>query len=226
VSIAGNVVTILSTGSTTITAHQIGDANHSPASQNQTLEVDDSRIISATALDFGDHLVGASGATQQLVITNTGTGPLTISDIHLPQGYTINNTSAVIASQASLSLPVTFSPQASVDYTGVVTITSDATSGAGTATITGRGSLIAGLGDEVLSSSAYPNPSKGIFTLALVDCDGTGTLIDEEGRVSTVVLHQLKKGSYQLDLSDQSDGIYLFKYYSGGVQRVIRMVKR
>src|ERR1051325_8423246 len=96
------------------------------------------RIISLGGeLNFRNVFVGTN-AQRTLFITNSGTTTLTVSNITLPTGFT-GSFSGTIAAGTNKSLTITFSPAAVTNYSGTVTVKSDATSGINTNAISGTG---------------------------------------------------------------------------------------
>jgi hypothetical protein len=97
------------------------------------------RIIRLQAiLEYGDVAVGST-ADRELRIFNDGNAALTVTGLTGPSGYTASWTSGTIAPGASQVSTVRFSPTAATTYNGTVTVLSDATSGANTTPISGRG---------------------------------------------------------------------------------------
>jgi hypothetical protein len=76
--------------------------------------------------------------TRTLIITNSGTGPVNVSGINYPAGFS-GAWSGSIASFGSQSVPVVFSPVAQAGYSGTVQVTNDAALGSGSMPISGTG---------------------------------------------------------------------------------------
>lgn len=89
-------------------------------------------------LVFGVASIGSS-MTNTLTISNAGNASLTVSAINYPHGVFTGAWSGPIAAGATQSVPVIFSPVAAADYSGAVTVSSDATAGTNTAPITAFG---------------------------------------------------------------------------------------
>jgi len=88
------------------------------------------RVIGLSGnLTFGNVEVGSS-ANATLTINNTGNSVLTVSSFSYPSGFTGNWASGTIAAGSSQNVTVTFSPSAAQPYSGMITVNSDATSGA------------------------------------------------------------------------------------------------
>jgi hypothetical protein len=96
------------------------------------------RIIALTGpLTFGNVGVGSTGQ-KTLIIKNTGTGPLTVTGISYPAGFS-GDWSGSIAPGGTQNVPVTFTPAAAQAYSGTVTVNSDKTSGTETIAASGTG---------------------------------------------------------------------------------------
>ena len=85
---------------------------------------------------FGNQLVGATSAAQNITVTNTGTAPLTVSavtvgGVNAADFAATNGCTLAVAPAATCTIAVTARPAASGARAGTVTITSDG----GTATI-------------------------------------------------------------------------------------------
>lgn len=97
------------------------------------------RIIALEGnLDFGDVTVGRT-ANRELRIVNRGNGPLTISGLTGPAGFSASWTNGTIASNQWQDLTVQFAPVAQQSYSGTLTVNADQTSGTNTIAITARG---------------------------------------------------------------------------------------
>jgi len=96
--------------------------------------------ISPISLSFGDITVGSISTSQNFVITNTGTDPLTVSSISdVPAFSKTGFSSGVINPGTNKTVSVTFSPTTQTNYSGVFTINSNAISGNNTVSVSGTG---------------------------------------------------------------------------------------
>ncbi len=91
-------------------------------------------------LNFGDVTVGTS-AQLPLIITNTGNSDLTITNVEVPNGFTVDITNAVLVPGAGTNFTITFTPTNAADYSGPITIDSDATGGTNSVNASGTGTL-------------------------------------------------------------------------------------
>ena len=96
--------------------------------------------LSTTALTFAGQSIGVTSASQPVTLTNTGSAPLVISDV-TPSGdfAQLNNCPASIAAGANCTINITFTPTASGNRFGSVTITDNAASNTQIITLTGTG---------------------------------------------------------------------------------------
>ena len=135
-------------------------------------------------LSLGEIEMGRD-ATTTFTITNTGTGPLNITDIQSDiAGITLSETQLTVPPGQSHSITVTFNPPASGPFTGTIDITSDDPENASISlTITGsaifvpadprtdfNGSQTVDFYDFLLFSEAFGT------TNATFDLDGSGTV--------------------------------------------------
>lgn len=114
-------------------------------------------------INFGGIEIGQS-FTWHLQIANDGNAPLTISSVNGPGGQAAGFVSsvtagAVIPAGSVRPWQIVFTPNASAQYNGTVTVSSDATSGTNTVPMTafGRGPTFSysGAGDDVFDVPFY-----------------------------------------------------------------------
>jgi Pectate lyase superfamily protein/Divergent InlB B-repeat domain/Abnormal spindle-like microcephaly-assoc'd, ASPM-SPD-2-Hydin len=97
-----------------------------------------SKIISLSGtLSFGNVTVGAS-SNEALTISNAGNSVLTVSNASYPPGFS-GIWSGAIPPGGSTNVTVKFSPTQTTNYSGNLTIFSDATSGSNTLSVSGTG---------------------------------------------------------------------------------------
>jgi hypothetical protein len=83
--------------------------------------------LSPTSLSFGDQAKGTTSGAQQLIVTNSGTGPLVLSSIQASSEFAATNTcGGQIAPGGTCTIQVTFTPSASGTQTGTLTIADNA----------------------------------------------------------------------------------------------------
>ena len=97
-----------------------------------------SRIVSLSGyLAFGEVAVDEAAA-RSFTIHNTGTMNLVVSEISYPSGFS-GDWSGTVAPGGSQEVEVTFRPTLEQPYSGIVNVTTDATSGSGVLATTGVG---------------------------------------------------------------------------------------
>jgi len=98
----------------------------------------DTRVLDLQGdLLFGSLAVGAT-ATRPLTIRNIGNAPLEVTGLQVPAGFSAS-WSGILAPGASQEVGVQFQPLEGIAYEGVVQVLSDATAGADTLPVSGRG---------------------------------------------------------------------------------------
>jgi len=94
------------------------------------------------SLTFAPQLMNTASAAQSVTLSNTGTGPLTISGIATSAGFAqTNNCGSIVAPGFGCSLSVTFTPTATGTLPGTLTVTDNA--GTQTVNLNGTGASTA-----------------------------------------------------------------------------------
>jgi hypothetical protein len=118
--------------------------NYTTATTTVAITVTPTRVLTVTGdLAFGSVAVGAT-ATRTLTLGNTGSGPLTVTGLAYPAGFS-GAWSGTIPAGGTQAVPVTFAPTAATAYGGTVTVDSDRTSGANTLPVSGTGTVARGV---------------------------------------------------------------------------------
>ncbi len=208
-TVAGNTITIVGSGTTSIKATQAGSGNFLAAvdvPQNLTVVT---RIIQLTGtLDFGDVFLGEDDQ-KIFTIASSGTGTIAVSNIVYPTGYT----GTTKTSGSSLEVTVTFKPVNVVDYNGTITVESDKTSGVNTIAVKGKGVKITALADNQLAEEfdAYPNPAKDVVFVKTKIQIPSVDVIDSQGRLSKEVATKFDENTSQIDITRYAAGTYFLK---------------
>ncbi len=125
-------------GSIVVNADQTSGTNTISISGTSTQPL--VKSISLTGdLNFGTVTVGET-SQKVLTINNTGTAPLTVTGLTLPNGFT-GTFSGTIAAKGTQTLMVTFTPTQAIAYSGNITVNADQASGTNTIAISGTGTL-------------------------------------------------------------------------------------
>ena len=96
--------------------------------------------VSPSSLTFSNQNLGTKSATQPVTLSNTGDAALTIANIATSTNFgQINNCAGSVAASGSCTINVTFSPTATGQLTGMLTITDNASNSPQTVTLTGTG---------------------------------------------------------------------------------------
>ena len=207
--VAGNTITIMGPGTTTIKAMQAGNGNFlAAADAPQTLTIV-TRILQLTGtLDFGDVFLGEDDQ-KTFALTSIGTGAIAISNILYPTGFkgSTNNVGN------SIEVTVTFTPLNVIDYNGTITVESDKTSGGNTIAVKGKGVKITALADLQLSKEfeVYPNPTKDLIYIKSKTLVATIELVDGQGRTSKEIAIKVDENTSQFDMSKYAAGLYFLK---------------
>ena len=108
--------------------------------------------LSTTSINFGDQTVNQSSSAHEVLMTNSGNTDLAITSIDTTGVFTeTDDCGNSLASQASCTLNVVFTPTAVQAFTGTVSITDDAIDSPQTISLSGNG-VAAGTPDASLST--------------------------------------------------------------------------
>ena len=140
------------------------------------------RVISLSGnLAFGTLLVGTS-AQSTLTIYNNGNSTMTVSNISYPIGFS-GSWSGQIPAGNSTNVTVNFSPPGRTNYSGTVTVGSDATGGANTISASGAGTETVSLTASRWLTNGFSlqwsnNAPAQAYTVQSRDNPGDGILAD------------------------------------------------
>jgi len=101
--------------------------------------------LSASALPFGNQMVGTASAAQSVTITNTGNAALSFTSVTVSGDFTKANdtcTNASVAPNASCAISVTFAPTTTGGRAGAITISDNAPDSPQSVTLSGNGTDI------------------------------------------------------------------------------------
>ena len=117
------------------------DANFSESgfsSSVQASPLSGSLIILEGDLSFGEVALDTE-TTRVLTLSNQGNSDLTVTSVSYPDGFSGDWDQGVISAGSSQEVNVTFSPTATIDYSGTIEVTSDASTGDNTIAVSGTG---------------------------------------------------------------------------------------
>lgn len=160
-----------------------GPASPTPAAGSVT------RVISlGGSLAFGSVEVGKTSEST-LTIGNSGTGPLSVTGITVPDGYAVNWSSGSILPGGSQQVAVRFAPTGARSYDGTLVVNGDHTGGTNTAALKGTGlaSAFGAITGTAVEQAAGPLIGANIEIRDGPDAKKT-TTTDEAGRFTLAEL--------------------------------------
>ncbi|MDA3867271.1 MAG: DUF2961 domain-containing protein [Salinivirgaceae bacterium] len=158
------------------------------ATDNIATDVDYILVPAETAIDVtGDLTFGNiakdSGSVKILTIRNTGSVPISISKIIVPEGFSANLTDVEIAEDAEQEVIITFTPTETKKYSGIIKVISNAKAGIDTISVSGTGDIIDALNKiKETKIKLYPNPVKNKLTLTVGNFDNL-EISDVSGKI-------------------------------------------
>lgn len=136
--------------------------------------------LSATTINFGDEVLTIKSGPQTVTLTNSGSGPLSISSIVSNGDYAQTNTCPVgtdttpLPTNGTCTITVTFTPTQTGTRSGTVVLTDNATNSPQSIALTGTGTMVGLTPGPGSSTTVTVNPGgTGVFGLILVTPPGT-----------------------------------------------------
>ncbi len=188
-----------------------------------------------SSMTFGDVGAGQS-LTDTLRIQNTGTAPLTISNISSDSAaFSVSRTSLVIAAGDADTISVTFNPTEIQFYASTLRITSNTPTSPTNISLSGNGVQPSSVEEHKLPTTynleqCYPNPFNPAATIRYslpeagpVTMKVYNTLGEE---VATLVDHQQNAGTYTVsfDASGFASGLYFYRITAGKFSETRKML--
>ena len=136
--------------------------------------------LSPPAIYFGVQATGTASGQQQITVTNTGTGPLTISSTQTTAQFAATNTcGAPVAPGGNCTIQVTFTPTSSGIQTGTLTINDDASNSPQIVALTGNqtGNAAVNLSPTSLAFAVQNNGTSSAPQAVTVTNSGTAPLV-------------------------------------------------
>jgi ELWxxDGT repeat protein len=239
--VEGNKVTLTGIGHVTITASQAGDINYAAASAEHSFQIRGASLqlfhndiqTSPLTLSFNNVLKGTS-ASDKFTIKNIGDLDLNIASITPPPGFSVDKTSAIVATGQSIEITITFSPTAVQDYNSNLEIISDVSVGASTGQtlvgLTGKGVLITAIepSESAALVQVYPNPSADIFKVKILSVDqekATLQVYNAAGESLNISYSMEGSNVYVIDLKGKPTGIYFLAIQSEKKVLAVKILK-
>ena len=126
------------------------------------------------SLSFGNQTAGTTSASQSTVLTNSGTGPLTITAVALtgtnPADFTESDncvSASPLAANGSCTITVKFAPASTASYSASISITDNASNSPQTVPLTGTGTAAAAPIASLTAPAAFPSTTVGVTSAAL-----------------------------------------------------------
>jgi hypothetical protein len=131
--------------------------------------------LSTKALTFAAQNVGTSSTAQTVILTDTGTTPLSVSSVSIIGDFSQTNNCATLAPAGTCAISVIFAPSAAGTRSGTLQIDDSDASKSQTVTLAGMGSdvQISGSGGANLTATAAPGQS-ATYSLSITP-EGTFT---------------------------------------------------
>jgi Abnormal spindle-like microcephaly-assoc'd, ASPM-SPD-2-Hydin/Protein of unknown function (DUF1573) len=136
--------------------------------------------LSPPALYFRVQATGTTSGQQQVTVTNTGTGSLTVSSVQATTQFAATNTcGAPVAAGSTCTIQVTFTPTASGIQTGTLTINDNASNSPQTVALTGNqtGNAAVTLSPTTLTFAVQNNGMTSPPQTVTVTNSGTAPLV-------------------------------------------------
>lgn len=169
--------------------------------------------IAQSSLTFEPVALGLS-QTLSFTIHNDGDGPLDITGIQNPEGFTTTPSSLTVDAGGSADIQVIFSPTEERLYQGDIQIVSNA--GSAVISASGEGAIITNIDDPALNAdhiSLYPNPARDLLIIDLKHLNSNPTTIqiyDQNGR-GQFSTRTIQQDQVTIDVSQWKKGIYLLR---------------
>jgi hypothetical protein len=148
-----------STGSLTGTLTVADDANTSPQTVSLSGTGIQSVSLSPTILQFSAQAVGSTSAAKTTVLTNSQSTSLSITSVSTTGPFAASNCPSSIAPGGTCTISVTFTPSATGQVVGTLTVVDNASNSPQTATLQGTGA--AATLTSIIVSPATPSVPAG-----------------------------------------------------------------
>jgi uncharacterized repeat protein (TIGR01451 family) len=120
--------------------------------------------LDPTSINFGSQTIGTTSAPQAITLSNTGTGPLTITGItatgEFAQAHNCPISPDTLAAGNSCTINANFSPSSEGAKAGTVEVTDDATGNPHIVALSGTGTAVPVTVNLSMTKNAEPNPTE------------------------------------------------------------------
>lgn len=169
------------------------------------------------SLEFGE--VGKNlSADLNFTISNTGDGPLEVTSLGFPEGFSGDWPGGTIPLEGTQTVTVTFNPTEVKMYSGEVSVISDAVTN--TISTSGEGTLVTSIDDPTVFSeeiTLYPNPANKLLIVDLSAFGGravTLSIQDASGRLR-LSKTGLRDAKVTFDVSSYEEGMFIIQMSDG-----------
>lgn len=181
-------------------------------------------------LSFNQTDIGMSSELT-FTITNNGDGDgLEVTNIQVPEGFSVDKSTVSLSAGASEEVKVTFSPTEGKTYNGQISISSNA--GTESLNVLGEGAVVTDIDDDLIDQDEvqlYPNPSRDIVTidLSLAPVVTPDVAIVDINGNTVWSLSKVKERKVQVTVSQYPAGTYLVRISSekGSVIKKLMIIK-
>ena len=181
-------------------------------------------------LSFNQTDIGMSSELT-FTITNNGDGDgLEVTNIQVPEGFSVDKSTVSLSAGASEEVKVTFSPTEGKTYNGQISISSNA--GTESLNVLGEGAVVTAIDDDLIDQDEvqlYPNPSRDIVTidLSLAPVVAPDVAIVDINGNTVWSLSKVKERKIQVTVSQYPAGTYLVRISSekGSVIKKLMIIK-
>lgn len=209
---------------------QVNDAGGLSFEKTFTIDITDAadpeiRIVES-ALEFEPTSLNQS-STENFTIANDGDADLVITEISVPDGFSVSQQSLTIEPDGNNTIEVTFSPVEEKLYEGEIEVVSNA--GTASISVSGEGAIITAIDKPVAAKykvGVYPNPARDVIT---VDLNGLSdkkpeVKIFNASGIQTLSLEKIS-GNLNINVSSWQPGLYFIKILTdeGTISKKVRI---
>lgn len=184
------------------------------------MNVEEPEITLSGDLSFEPTGVRSSRELSFTIANSNNDGALLVTDVIVPEGFSVSETSFSIEEESSEEVTVTFSPSEVKAYTGSLVVRSNA--GEAVLEISGEGAIITATENPLDNSedfSLYPNPGSSIVTIKIptrfIHKEGWLELTSVFGKVLFHKTVNQSNKELSIDVSGYSEGVVIVRLNTG-----------